>query len=894
LAAKGALAQSLIGENIDVFHLIFSGGVLMPNPIVWSAARDIYATSGTDRRSVVSAARNGWFSVSWNGDQNNGDINNLVFVADGATPVNGLGVGGAAASVSSGSAFLTNGMFVLAWSEAATVGGDADIKFAIRNNSEIGFSVVTTGNVANAGVTAGNQVSPVVAALTNGNFAVTWVDLNDNKQKVRVFDVTGAPVSGVTNVNPNGSTVNPHGQASQYSTNITALAGGGFAICDHNSSSSLMTIFGAAGNIVAADIPLITNTNADSAIVQLSNGNIATISSVDGFQPPFNPILNRPGGYATRMFTSSGVPIGADFYSYLPDDVPFQSYQLRATAFLDGRFMVVSSSFSEGSVGNDIWARVFRADGTSDAPAFRVNDSTVGVEIAPSITTMADGRVAVTWTDVAVNNGDIFLKIYDPRETGVTLVGTSIGDDYVGSRFNDDIRTGAGEDTIDGGDGNDYLQAGPGKNVVHGGDGVDQLSFYDLAGGVTFALGAAGSGEGIFDALGTIVIYDGIESIAGSDYGFAQANFALGADNLTGNDLDNTIDGYWGNDTLYGMGGNDTIRGGRGADTMFGGKGDDTYDVDDFGDHAVEQKEEGKDTVNSSVSYIMDAEIENVNLTGLSTNDGVLGNRIANVINGNDGDNGIASGDGNDTINAGAGNDVLDGGIGADAMSGGLGSDVYFVDNLGDLALDETAEADIYDTVWTTVNFTLPDEVEILILNGGVLAINGTGSAGASGINPNLVLGNNAVNVLTTFGGDDIILALDGNDTINAGGSTAGGYNLIIGGKGNDTMTTGSGHDYFSYTNISEGGDTINGFQTAGGLGLDIFDLRTLFGTFHTFAGNMPAQAVAGGFLTFTQVGGDTQVLVDANGGVHNPGEQILLATLVGTTAAAVQNNTLV
>jgi Ca2+-binding RTX toxin-like protein len=368
----------------------------------------------------------------------------------------------------------------------------------------------------------------------------------------------------------------------------------------------------------------------------------------------------------------------------------------------------------------------------------------------------------------------------------------------------------------------------------------------------------------------------------------------VGNDVMYGEAGVDVLNGGEGNDTLNGGSEDDYLAGGVGADNMSGGTGNDTYIIDDLGDHAYENAAEGTDLVNTSVSYVMEANIENTNLTGINTNDGVLGNALANIINGNAGNNGIASGNGNDTINAGAGNDVLDGGLGADAMSGGTGSDVYFVDNTGDQVVGETAQAGVYDTVWTTVNFTLPSEVEILILNGGILAINGTGNAGAGGANPNLMLGNNAANVLTTFGGDDIILGLNGNDTINAGSSSINGYNLIAGGNGADSMTGGSGHDFFAYTNISEGGDTITGFTTAGGNGLDILDLRTMFTTFVGWGGGSSTTAETSGYLTFTESGTNTLVYADANGGTHNAGEQVLLATITGTTASAVRNATLV
>jgi Ca2+-binding RTX toxin-like protein len=371
---------------------------------------------------------------------------------------------------------------------------------------------------------------------------------------------------------------------------------------------------------------------------------------------------------------------------------------------------------------------------------------------------------------------------------------------------------------------------------------------------------------------------------------------AGGNDMISGLGGTDWIYGESGNDTLDGGAGSDLLIGGTGADSMIGGLGDDTFEIDNLGDHAIELAGEGTDTVVTTVSYVIEANIENVNLFGIN-NDGILGNALANIINGNGGNNGIASGDGNDTINAGAGNDVLDGGIGADSMNGGLGSDVYFLDNIGDTVAGETAEAGVYDTVWTTVSFTLPAEVEILILNGGTLAINGTGNQGASGLNPNLMLGNNAVNVLTTFGGDDIILGLDGDDTITAGGSSVAGYNLIVGGNGFDTMTAGSGHDFFAYSNISEAGDRIHSFSTVGGNSLDILDLRTMFTTFTPVSfsyGNRTTDAILDGHLTYFQFGADTHVFVDANGGAHAAGEQILLAIITGSTATAVQNVTLV
>ena len=70
----------------------------------------------------------------------------------------------------------------------------------------------------------------------------------------------------------------------------------------------------------------------------------------------------------------------------------------------------------------------------------------------------------------------------------------------------------------------------------------------------------------------------------------------------------------------------------------------------------------GTDTVESSVSYILGANVENLVLTGTAAINGT-GNTLANILTGNSGAN------------------ILNGGAGADTMTGGVGNDTYIVDN---------------------------------------------------------------------------------------------------------------------------------------------------------------------------------------------------------------------
>ncbi|MCA3363559.1 MAG: M10 family metallopeptidase C-terminal domain-containing protein, partial [Roseomonas sp.] len=214
-------------------------------------------------------------------------------------------------------------------------------------------------------------------------------------------------------------------------------------------------------------------------------------------------------------------------------------------------------------------------------------------------------------------------------------------------------------------------------------------------------------------------------------------------DTLIGNAANNLLTGNAGTDNITGDGGNDTLDGGLGADSLFGGEGDDRFLVDTASDQVIESVGGGADTVVASVSYVMPANIE-----ALVLGDGVLGQSLTG---GSAGDLLVGNGNGNN-LSGGAGNDTLDGGAGIDTLIGGEGADRFLIDNASDQVIESIGGG--ADIIITSVSYTMPANVEALMLAAGFSGLSLTGSNASD-----TLIGNGLANNLFGGAGDDIILA---------------------------------------------------------------------------------------------------------------------------------------
>ena len=418
-----------------------------------------------------------------------------------------------------------------------------------------------------------------------------------------------------------------------------------------------------------------------------------------------------------------------------------------------------------GNGGNDTLNGGAGADrmegGTGNDTYFVDNAGDVVVEAAGSGTDSVVSSVSFGLRNFSQNLENLTLiGAANINGTGNSLSNTIVGND------GDNVLNGAmGSDILIGGGGNDTFQDDYGADYMAGGTGNDTY-FVDNAGDVIVE--EAGEGTDTVNSVISFALRDYSENLEILTLtGTANINGTGNslANTITGNSSNNVLNGGLGNDFMIGGAGNDTFQDDGGADSMTGGTGNDTFYVDDAGDVVLENAGEGIDLVFSSISRMLSQNVENLTLTGTANINGT-GNSLANTITGNSGNNGLNGGLGNDILIGGAGNDVFQDSGGADTMSGGTGNDTFYVDDAGDVVIENAGEGT--DLVFSSIS-------RMLSLNVENLTLTGTGNIDGTG--------NDLDNVILGNAGNNTLIGNGGNDSLNGGA----GADRMEGGTGNDT-----------------------------------------------------------------------------------------------------------
>ena len=335
------------------------------------------------------------------------------------------------------------------------------------------------------------------------------------------------------------------------------------------------------------------------------------------------------------------------------------------------------------------------------------------------------------------------------------------------------------------------LEAGHFHTIWDAG-GTDTMSAFGQSNSVIINLQ-----EGTFSSVGATdniaIAYGGI---------IENATGGTGNDTFYGNNYDNTLRGYWGDDLYYASQGNDLI------DDAYGFNDKVIYSKDlmDFlltfetGTIIVESLTEdwtGTDTLRGieEIQFGSKAYTRS-SLTATFVQPNALD------LKGTTADDTLAGGDGDDRLSGGqAGKDTLDGGDGNDILYGGSNDDIL----IGNLGNDRLYGGRGNDTLHGNEGNDLvygDDGDDVLYGGDGDDDLRG-------GAGNDRLFGEDGDDKLSDTSGDNTLDGGDGNDSLSA----TGGYNYLYGGNGDDELFSNSNAGAFFYG--GEGDDIIRGVNGA-------------------------------------------------------------------------------
>lgn len=466
-----------------------------------------------------------------------------------------------------------------------------------------------------------------------------------------------------------------------------------------------------------------------------------------------------------------------------------------------------------------------------------------------------------------------------------------------------------GRDRLDAGDGDDQLIGGGKGDELFGGDGADKMS----GDGPDSIVGGAWHGDDLLDGgrgndtmagdggndtllggEGADMMRGDADALANQYHGNDSLSGGAGNDTLFGNAGNDTLDGGADDDQLDGGDGNDTLMGGAGKDLLVGGEGNDTY---------IYRRGDGQDQIeDSGGTDTLKLDVNPASLTlvrsgadlfiVLDQNPQQVLKIVGQFTAGSPALDSIQFANGTvwDAATIAAKTPGAPG-----TATGTAGDDIFDVDDPDDQIIEGAGGG--VDTVNSTVDFQLPENVENLTL-GGYLSISAAGNSAN-----NVLTGNAGDNVLVGRGGADTLHGGAGNDTLMGHGGSGGGIDddavdYMAGGLGDDTYYAyrGGSADDVVVEHAGEGIDTVySDFDYA--LSENVENLTILdyhVGWSYTLTGNDLDNILIGDSYSNESVfdggsGADTMVSRAGGGTFHvdNVGDAVISGTGFNSTSTA-------
>ena len=286
----------------------------------------------------------------------------------------------------------------------------------------------------------GNEDNPAIVTLpgTDGDFIVVWESFGTDGASEGIFaqrlDINGNKLArdgtGLASGDNDEFQVNTTTASSQFDPQIAAFSDGGWIVTWTDSSAQdgsgqgvIAQIFNPDGTPNGGEIivnNLTSSNQADSDVAVLNDDTfVVTWNSVDSVGASDGNGI----GVLARHFNSDGTPISGQFV--VNTEIVSTQNSPSITQLNDGGFLITWQSFSSaGSADGDnsgIFAQRFDASANSVGTEFQVNTATRSGQFDPEVTVLANGNIAITWTDsVADLSGQgVYASIIGPDGTPI-------------------------------------------------------------------------------------------------------------------------------------------------------------------------------------------------------------------------------------------------------------------------------------------------------------------------------------------------------------------------------------------------------------------------------------------------------------------------------------------
>jgi FG-GAP-like repeat/FG-GAP repeat len=308
-----------------------------------------------------------------------------VNTADAAVALGGLPV-----QADGQIARLPDGGYVVVWTDSSRTHNPNGSAIVGQRYDSLGNKVGGEVNISQ--FSAGDQFSPAITALPNGNVAIAFVDTSAGNLDlyVRVFD----PSLGLVRTDTIDVSINV-----TFTPSIAAFADGSYVIT-YTAGSGVDTdivarVVSSSGTVGAQfDIDNQTDNRDLSEVATLANGNfvVTYVDEVSG--------SDTDTAISYAVFSPAGAPVVGPATVPGGDGLGLQTDPDVAT-LREGGFVIVWTD--PDLLTNDIRASLLDSNGTPIVSDFLVNTTTTGVQNEASVVALADGGFLVTWEDENTN-----------------------------------------------------------------------------------------------------------------------------------------------------------------------------------------------------------------------------------------------------------------------------------------------------------------------------------------------------------------------------------------------------------------------------------------------------------------------------------------------------------